>query len=75
MYLPDDLNNQRIRQLIEQFNAEETYDSELRSALEELRKLIASGVDLADFIGALRRARWALPAPPPINAIGAWVED
>jgi hypothetical protein len=75
MYIPNDLNNRRIRQLIEQFNAEETYDSELRSALEELRKLIASGADLADLIGALRRTRWALPTPPPINAIGAWVED
>ncbi len=75
MYIPDDLNNRRIRQLIEQFNAEETYDSEFRSALEELRKLIASGADLADLIGALRRARWALPTPPPINAIGVWLED
>jgi hypothetical protein len=42
MDIPDDLNNRRIRQLIEQFNAEETY-SELRSVLEELCKLIASG--------------------------------
>ena len=71
MDIPDDLNNRRIRQLIEQFNAEETYDSELRSVL----KLIASGADLADLIAALRRARWALPTPPPINAIGAWVEN
>jgi len=75
MDIPDDLNNRRIRQLIEQFNAEETYDSEFRSALEELRKLIASGADLADLIGAVRRARWALPTPPPINAIGVWLED
>ena len=71
MDIPDDLNNRRIRQLIEQFNAEETYDSELRSVL----KLIASGADLADLIAALRRARWALPTPPPINAIGVWLED
>ncbi len=75
MDIPDDLNNRRIRQLIEQFNAEETYDSELRSVLEELCKLIASGADLADLIAALRRARWALPTPRPINAIGAWVEN
>ncbi len=75
MDIPDDLNNRRIRQLIEQFNAEETYDSELRSVLEELCKLIASGADLADLIAALRRACWALPTPRPINAIGAWVEN
>ena len=28
MRIPDDLNNCRIRQLIEQFNAEEAYDEE-----------------------------------------------
>jgi hypothetical protein len=75
MHIPDDVNNRRIRQLIEQFNAEETYDSELGSALEELRKLIASGADLADLIAALRRLRWTLSMPPPVNAIGVWLEN
>ena len=75
MYIPDDLNNRGIRQLIEQFNAEETYDSELRSGTEELRKLIASDADLADLIAALRTPGWASPTSPHLNAIGVWVEN
>jgi hypothetical protein len=66
----DDLNNRRVRQLIDQFNAEETYSAELRSAFVELRKLIDGNADLADLIAALRKARWKWPMPPPVNAIG-----
>jgi hypothetical protein len=75
MHIPDDLNNRRIRQLIEQFNAEEEYELELGSAIEELRKLIASKADLADLMAALRKARWKLPTPPPVNAIGILAEN
>jgi hypothetical protein len=75
MHIPDDLNNCRIRQLIEQFNAEEAYEAEVHSAIETLRKLIGHDADLADLIAALRRLRWALPTPPPVNAIGVWVEN
>jgi len=75
MNIQEDLNNRRIRQLIEQFNAEEAYDAELRSALEELRKLIANNVDLAGLIAALRKARWKLRERPPVDAIGVCVES
>jgi hypothetical protein len=47
MHIPDDLNNRRIRQLIEQFNTEEAHEAELRSAIEELGKLFGSDADLA----------------------------
>ena len=75
MHTSDDLSNRRIRQLIEQFNAEEAYGAGLRSALQGLRKLIASNAGLADPIAALRKARWSLPKPPPVNAVGFCVED
>ena len=74
MHIPDELNNRRIRQLIEQFNADEEYAAELDSAIEELRKLIASNADLADLMVALRKARWRLLTPPLTNAIGICVE-
>ena len=70
MHTSDDLNNRRVRQLIDQFNAEEAYSAELRSALVELRKLIDDNVDLADLVRALRKARWKWPTPPLVNAIG-----
>ena len=75
MHTLDDLNNCRIRQLIEQFNAEEAYDEELRSAVEELRKLVASNADLTDLIAALRKWRLILRKRPRVNAIGVWVEN
>ncbi|HEY4256558.1 MAG TPA: hypothetical protein VGM66_05025 [Candidatus Udaeobacter sp.] len=71
----DDLNNCRIRRLIEQFNTEEAYDAELRSAIEEMRKLIASNADLTDLIAALRKWRLILRKRPPINATGVWAEN
>ncbi|HEV2716184.1 MAG TPA: hypothetical protein VGU64_13040 [Terriglobales bacterium] len=74
MHIPDDLNNRRVRQLIEQFNAEEAYEEELRSAIEQLCKVAAASADLADLIAALRKMRWALPTPPQVNAVGLWVE-
>jgi len=70
MPIHDDLNNRRIRQLIEQFNAEEAYHRELQSALDELRKLIESKPDLTDIVAALRKVRWKLSTPPPVNAVG-----
>jgi hypothetical protein len=70
-----DLNNRRIRQLIEQFNAEEAYNSALHSAMEELRKLLASDADLAEAIAALRKWRSILRNRPTINAIGLCVEN
>jgi hypothetical protein len=66
----DELNNRRVRQLIDQFNAEEAYAAELRSALVELRKLIDENADLADLIAAMRKARWKWPIAPPVDAIG-----
>jgi ribosomal protein S16 len=69
-----DLNNRRIRQFIEQFNTEEAYQRELQSALDELRKFIESGADLTDTVAALRKARWKLPTPPSVNAVGLWLE-
>jgi len=74
MHIHLDLNNRRIRQLIEQFNAEEAYQRELQSALDELRKLIESKPDLTDILAVLRKARWKLPTPPPVNAVGLWLE-
>jgi len=74
MHIPLDLNNRRIRQLIEQFNTEETYYRELQAALDELRKLIESKPDLTDVVAALRKARWKLPTPPSVNAVGLWLE-
>lgn len=70
MHTSDDLNNRRVRQLIAQFNAEEAYSAELRSALLQLRKLIDENANLADPITALRKARWTWPTPPPVNAVG-----
>jgi len=66
----DDLNNRRVRQLIDQFNAEEVYSNELRLALAKLRKLVGENPDLADLMVALRKARWTWPTPPPVNAVG-----
>ena len=74
MHIHVDLNTCRIRQLIEQFNAEEAYQRELQSALDELRKLIESKPDLTDIVAALRKARWKLPTPPSVNAVGLWLE-
>jgi hypothetical protein len=74
MHISDDLNNRRVRQLIEQFNAEEAYEEEFRSAIEQLCKVATASADLADLIAALHKLRWALPAPPQVNAIGLWVE-
>ena len=70
-----DLNNRRIRQLIEQFNAEEAYNSALHSAMEELRKLLASDADLGEAIAALRKWRSILRNRPAVNAIGLCAEN
>jgi hypothetical protein len=70
----DDLNNRRIRQLIEQFNAEEAYQDELRIALEQLRELVATTKNLANLESALRKRGWKLPKPPSVNAVGFWME-
>ena len=70
MHTSDDLNNRRVRQLIDQFNAEEAYSDELHSALVKLRELIDENADLADLIAALRKTRWNWPMPPPVNAVG-----
>jgi hypothetical protein len=74
MHIHLDLNNRRIRQLIEQFNTEEAYQRELQSAFDKLRKLIESGADLTDIVAALRKAGWKLPTPPSVNAVGLWLE-
>jgi hypothetical protein len=70
MHTSDDLNNRRVRQLIDQFNAEEAYSAELHSAIAKLRMLVMENADLADLITALRKARWKWPTPPPVNAVG-----
>jgi hypothetical protein len=70
MHASDDLNNRRVRQLINQFNAEEAYSAELHSALARLRKLVGENADLGDLITALSKARWNWPTPPPVNAVG-----
>jgi hypothetical protein len=74
MHIHDDLNNRRIRQLIEQFNVEEAHEEKLRIALEQLREVIATAQNLADLGSALRKLRWKLPTPPPVNAVGFWME-
>ena len=75
MHTLEDLNNCRIRQLIEQFNAEEAYTEELHLVIQELRKLVVSNADLADLIAALRKWRLILRKRPRVNAIGVWVEN
>lgn len=70
MHASDDLNNRRIHQLIDQFNAEEAYSADLRSAFAELHKLVDENAEVADLIVALGKARWNWPTPPPVNAIG-----
>lgn len=70
----DDLNNRRVRQLIDQFNAEEAYSAELHSALVKLRELIDENADLADLVVAFRKARLKWPMLPPVNAIGLSVD-
>ncbi len=75
MNIRDDLNNRRTRRLIEGFNAEEAYDAERRSALEELRKLIGSNADTAEVTAALRKWLSILRKRAPVNAIGFWVEN
>jgi hypothetical protein len=75
MHTLEDLNNCRIRQLIEQFNAEEAYTEELHLVIQELRKLVVSNADLADLIAALRKWRLTLRKRPPVNAVGVWVEN
>jgi hypothetical protein len=72
--MPDDVNNSRMRQLIEQFNAEEAYAWELHSLMREWAGLIVSGADLTSVLAAFRRARPTAPKPPPVNAIGLWLE-
>lgn len=74
MTSPDDVNNRRIRQLIEQFNAEEFHAAERRSIVTEWDQLIASGADLKMLIVALARARRRFLRPPPVKAIGMWIE-
>ncbi len=75
MQSPDDVNNRRVRQLVEQFNAEEAYADESRSVREEWDKLLASGAELTALIGALDKVRRKLPKPPPVNAVGLWLEN
>jgi anthranilate phosphoribosyltransferase len=70
VHTSDDLNNRRVRQLIDQFNAEEAYSAELRSVLAKLCKLVDESADLAKVIAALRKARQKWPTPPPVNAVG-----
>ena len=70
----DDVNNRRIRQLIEQFNAEESYDTNTRAAIAQLREIVAKAANLEDLLAALRKSRWNFPKPPPIDAVGVWVQ-
>jgi hypothetical protein len=70
MHTSDDLNNRRVRQLIDEFNAEGAYSAELRLPLAQLPKFAHENADLADLIAALRKARWTWPTPPPVNAVG-----
>jgi hypothetical protein len=72
--IPDDLNNVRIRQLIEQFNAEEACEADRQAAMEELRKLFTNP-DLAALVAAFGKLRWKLPPAPPVNAIGIFTES
>ena len=70
-----DPNNRRIRQLIEQFNAEEAYNSALHSATEELRKLLGSDADLGEALAALCKWCSILRNRPTVNAIGLSPEN
>ncbi len=69
----DDVNNRRIRQLIEQFNAEEAYDADAHAAIAQLRELAANAATLEELLGALRKSRWKFPKPLPVDAVGTWV--
>ena len=70
---PDDVNNRRIHQLIEQFNAEEAHDAATRAAMAQLRELVSKAANLEELIAALRKSRWKFPAPLPVAAVGLWV--
>jgi hypothetical protein len=69
----DDVNNRRIRQLIEQFNAEEAYDADAHAAIAQLRELVAKAATLEELLGALRKSRWKFPKLLPVDAVGMWV--
>jgi hypothetical protein len=70
---PDDANNRRIRQLIEQFNAEEAYDAATRAAMAQLRELVSNAANLEELLAGLRKSRWKFPAPLPVDAVGLLV--
>ena len=70
----DDINNRRTRQLIEQFNAEEAYELELRAARDETDKLLSGNYPLPDLFASFRKWFRKLRTPPPVNAVGLWIE-
>jgi len=75
MRIRDDVNNRRIRQLIEQFNAEEAYEAELREAREEIDKLLSESAPLSNLLAALRKFSRKMRTPRLVNAVGTWAES
>ena len=71
----DDVNNRRIRQLIEQFNAEEAHDADARASIAQLHELVAEAANLEDLLAALRKSRWNCPKPLPVDAVGMWFKQ
>lgn len=69
----DEVNNRRIRQLIEQFNAEEAHDADTPAAIAQFRELAAKAANLEELLAALRKSRWKFPKPLPVDAVGLWV--
>lgn len=69
----DEVNNRRIRQLIEQFNTEEAHDADTRAAIAQFRELAAKAANLEELLAALRKSRWKFPKSLPVDAVGLWV--
>ena len=69
----DEVNNRRIRQLIEQFNAEEAHDADTRAAIAQFRELAAKAANLEELLAALHKSCWKFPKPLAVDAIGLWV--
>ena len=69
----DEVNNRRIRQLIEQFNAEEAHNADTRVAIAQFRELAAKVANLEELLAALRKSRWKFPKLLPVDAVGLWV--
>lgn len=69
----DEVNNRRIRQLIEQFNLEEAHDADTHAAIAQFRELAAKAANIEELLAALRKSRWKFPKPLLVDAVGLWV--